>query len=192
MCQDASARAVTRSSGACALLKGGHRLFLVPSANLHNHRSALVCRRWDHPAIADQHGRTGQDRAKWPHTAAEAHGRHRQTCAGAWRRSHADRPDAHAADGRFSTPWGGHRDVWALSARALRSHRPAAAIRARGDPVPGAGSASRVRADDGGPHTACCAVQMAPPRGPPSLEAGSPVIAAHDTALADIAVTRSR
>jgi hypothetical protein len=48
------------------------------------------------------------------------------------------------------------------------------------------------RADDGGPHTACCAVQMAPPRGPPSLEAGSAVIAAHDTALADIAVTRSR
>jgi len=35
-------------------------------------------------------------------------------------RPHVDRPDVHAADGRFSTPRGGHGDVWALSARDLR------------------------------------------------------------------------
>ena len=64
------------------------------------------------PPIPDEHGRTGQGRAKWPHPAAEAHGRRCQASAGAWRRGRmrtARRPRGGRA---VLDALGGHDDVW--------------------------------------------------------------------------------
>jgi hypothetical protein len=56
-------------------------------------------------------------------------------------RPHADRPHAHAADGRFSTPRGGHGDVWAPLARAhdhiQRPPRAWVTLKATGTPPRG-------------------------------------------------------
>ncbi len=120
VCHDASARAVTRSSGTCALSRA--------AIDYSWYRRPICIITGPPPSAGDDitrllqmstagSGRTGPNGLTCRRSSRQVSPNLRRRMAA---RPHADRPDVHAADGRFSTPRGGHGDVWALSARDLR------------------------------------------------------------------------